>query len=723
MRKIREKTVNEWGIDNNSIIEYLKEQAKTKTYKKRGRDERYYNLPCSFDIETSSVRQYDGVNVDKSTDYGRKLAFMYIWQFAIRDFVIIGRTWEQFKEFIRALENVFNLSYNNILVIYVHNLGFEFQFMRKYFEWDDVFAKEQRNPIYARTSNGIEFRDSLILSGLSLEKTAENLFKHKIEKLVGDLDYTKTRTSITPLTDEELGYCINDVLIITAYIDECIEEFKNITNIPLTNTGRVRKLFKQNCLYTKSGAGTYQNAAYMRKIAKCTLTAKQYEGCRRAFMGGFTHANYQKSFLTWENVSSYDFTSSYPAVMCSERFPMSAPKEKKIQTLKDLEFYCWKYCCIFDIYYKNIRMKSNQYESPISVSKCVFESGAKKQTNNGRLMSCDGWCKITITNIDYKVFKAFYDYDEIKIGEFYYYYQDYLPKEFIETLLDLYAIKTELKGVKGKEEEYQKGKGMLNSAYGMAVMSIDHENIEYNNEMGWSEEAGDLEADLDEYNNKKGRFLYYPWGVFITAYARRNLFTAIYELKDDFIYADTDSVKFTNREKHLEYFEKYNKGIYAKLEAMCKHYGFNIERVKPKTIKGKEKLLGEWDFEGTYKRFKTLGAKRYIVEKENGDIEITASGIRKAGKSWIANNEDPFRVFEDNLTLDAEHSGVLMHSYIDEEGTTAKLSGIVRDYNGVEYEVHEQSTTHLEKSEYSISIADEYLRLCSNYGLFNLFNM
>lgn len=723
MRSTNNTKVYEMGIDNETIMNYLIEQSHTKQYKKRGRDEKYYNIPASFDIETSSIRVYDGVNIDKHTDYGRKCAFMYIWQFAIRDFVIIGRTWQEFKEFVGMLKDAFKLDSSNYLVVYVHNLGFEFQFIRNHFEWDDVFAKEQRNPIYARTTEGLEFRDSLILSGLSLEKTAENLFRHKIRKLVGDLDYTQTRTPKTPITDEELGYCINDVLIITAYIDECIEEFKNITNIPLTNTGRVRKLFKQNCLYNKNGSGTYQNRAYMRKIERCTLTAKQYEACRRAFMGGFTHANYQKSFLTHENVSSYDFTSSYPAVMCSEMFPMAAPKERKIEKMSDLEFYCWNYCCIFDIYYKNIRMKSNQYESPISVSKCQFEDGAKRKTNNGRLMSCDGWCKITITNIDYKVFKAFYDYDEIKIGEFYYFYKDYLPKEFIETLLDLYEIKTSLKGVEEKREEYQKGKGMLNSSYGMAVMAIDHNNVLYDNETGWNEEGGNLEADLKEYNEKKGRFLYYPWGVFITAYARRNLFTAIYELKDDFIYADTDSVKFTNREAHLEYFRKYDENILKKLSAMCSKYNIDIERIRPKTIKGVAKMLGEWDYEGTYKRFKTLGAKRYIVEDENGEIEITASGIRKPGKEWIAGNEDPFSIFDDNLTLDAGHSGVLMHTYIDQECTTAILKTTARDYLGNECEVEELSSTHLEKSDFSISVADEYLRLCSQYGLFNLLKM
>ena len=80
------------------------------------------------------------------------------------------------------------------------------------------------------------------------------------------------------------------------------------------------------------------------------------------------------------------------------------------------------------------------------------------------------------------------------------------------------------------------------------------------------------EEMLQKYNESKNRFLFYPWGVFVTAYARRNLFTAIYEAKDDYIYSDTDSIKLKNADFHKKYFDTYNNVVYNKLKAACKHH-------------------------------------------------------------------------------------------------------------------------------------------------------
>lgn len=51
-------------------------------------------------------------------------------------------------------------------------------------------------------------------------KMGEDLQKYKVEKKVGDLDYNLVRTSSTPLTEQELGYCENDIRVVIAYIQE-----------------------------------------------------------------------------------------------------------------------------------------------------------------------------------------------------------------------------------------------------------------------------------------------------------------------------------------------------------------------------------------------------------------------------------------------------------------------------------------------------------------------
>ena len=188
----------------------------------------YYNVPAAFDIEVSSFYQD-----------GEKRACMYVWQFGILNWVTYGRTWDEYKAFIQVLSTILNLSSQKRLVVYIHNFAYEFQFMRKRFMWDKLFFLEERKPVYGIVG-GIEYRCSLKLSSKSLMKVGEDLQKYKVKKKMGDLDYSLIRTSKTPLTETELGYCEADIRVLLAYIQEKIETDKNVSLIPLTNTGYVR---------------------------------------------------------------------------------------------------------------------------------------------------------------------------------------------------------------------------------------------------------------------------------------------------------------------------------------------------------------------------------------------------------------------------------------------------------------------------------------------------
>ena len=131
---------------------------------------------------------------------------MYIWQLAINGRVVIGREWSEFLCAVNTIVERLELYKNKRIIIYVHNLAFEFQFIRKMFEWQKVFAIDNRKPIYAITKQGVEFRCSYILTNYSLAKLGEQLHKYKVSKLVGDLDYNLIRTPKTPLTEKEMQY-------------------------------------------------------------------------------------------------------------------------------------------------------------------------------------------------------------------------------------------------------------------------------------------------------------------------------------------------------------------------------------------------------------------------------------------------------------------------------------------------------------------------------------
>ena len=130
-----------------------------------------YNIPAAFDIETTSWEVKD-----------TKLAAMYIWQFGIDDLVTYGRTWDEFLDFLDEIKKIFNLSENLRLRVYVHNLAYEWQFIRKMIKWKTVFLVDTRKPVYALSDYDIEFRCSLLLSGgKSLAAVAKDLMNVKIK--------------------------------------------------------------------------------------------------------------------------------------------------------------------------------------------------------------------------------------------------------------------------------------------------------------------------------------------------------------------------------------------------------------------------------------------------------------------------------------------------------------------------------------------------------------
>jgi len=581
--------------------------------------------------------------------------------------------------------------------------------MRKYFQWDNVFAVDERKPIRALCSLGIEFRDSYILSGYSLAKLAENLVSHKIKKLYGDLDYSLIRTHETDLSDKELEYCNNDVEIILDYINEQIQQYGDITKIPMTNTGRVRKFVREKCYFTdkshkKASRGKFQR--YNELMQELTLTDTEYIMLKRCFMGGFTHASMLYSGELLHNVASIDFTSSYPAVMLSEKFPMSKPIPVD---LKQEDF--WEllksddYSMMFDVKFYGLHSKLS-FETYLSESKCSIKENAV--INNGRIFSAD-LVQTTMTSVDFKIMQQCYNWERVEVANVYKFYMQYLPKAILMSILELYGNKTTLKGVDGKEVEYLLSKGMLNSVYGMCVTDIVRNTIEYND--SWNVEKFTKETmkeQIEKYNESKTRFLYYPWGVWVTAYARKNLWTGILNIGIDYIYSDTDSIKLLNYEKHKPFIEWYNKDIERKLKEMCEFRKIDFNLMKPKTIKGVEKLIGVWDFEGIYDNFKTLGAKRYLVS-EKGKLHLTVAGLSKQnGVDYmlkICNNdiEKVFEIFNDDLYIPDSETGKNTHTYIDEE-----ITATITDYQGNTSEITSLSSVHLSPCEFTLSISKQY---------------
>lgn len=410
-------------------------------------------MPNAFDIETTSM------TIDK-----KDRAWMYIWQFGLNGQVIYGRTWDEFEKLMYMLRDQFELNENRRLVVYVHNLGYEFEFIRKRFEWFKVFSVDERSPVYAITSFGVEFRCSYILTGKSLDKVGQDLMKYKVKKLNGYLDYYSIRTSDTELTADELAYCVNDVKVVMALIQEKIETDGSIIQIPLTKTGYVRKYVRNNCIHSSNNhkKGDKKFHEYRKIMNRMPLTADRYRLLKKAFQGGFTHANSFWVDKTLENIHSFDFSSSYPFVLLSRKFPMNAGEEIRIHSAEEFEENIQAYCCLMVIELFDVIPKLS-YDHPLSASKC--EDLQEWSEDNGRIIKAKH-LKITITEQDYFTYREFYEWSEMRIHRFIRYERDYLPTDFVKSIVKLYLDKTMLKGVKGREVDYALSKELLNSCYG-----------------------------------------------------------------------------------------------------------------------------------------------------------------------------------------------------------------------------------------------------------------
>lgn len=687
-------------------IDVLLEEVK---FIKNNKQVEYANIPCVIDIETSSF--YED---------GNKRAIMYAFVFGINGKCIIGRTYDELIDLLTRTSEFYGLHKKRRMIFYVHNLAFEFQFFRKWLSWEDVFGIEERKVVYALMNIGIELRCSYVLSGYSLDHVGKNLTKYKVKKKVGDLDYSKIRHSKTLLDNKELGYILNDGLVVMAYIQEEIEQHHdNICYIPLTKTGKVRDYVRKMCLYGgKHHGDKVKFLKYHQLMMNLQIASLQeYMQLKRAFSGGFTHANSLFVGKVVDDVTSYDFTSSYPAVMIMEQYPMGEGHLEEVHSKEELLHYFDIYCCLVDITFINIESKVI-FEHYISESKC--SNLIHPRTDNGRIVEADE-LTITITEQDYFIIEKMYTWSRMKIKNLRCYHKGYLPHNFVYSILKLYEKKTTLKGVEDMIVEYMQSKENINACYGMCVTDICRENLEYNDIIDYEEHGGwnttecDYQKSIEKYNKSKRRFLSFAWGVWVTAYARRNLFSGILECKADYIYADTDSVKIRNVNRHKDYFKRYNDVVIRKLQRAMEYHGLSMDLVEPKTIKGEKKTLGVWDYDGHYQKFKTLGAKRYMVKVDDpikyGDelipYSLTISGLSKfvaIPYLYHKYGDGILDAFDDGMFIPRDYTGKMIHTYIDFE-----QSGYVKDYNGVICKYEERSSIHLENCEYELSLASDFV--------------
>ena len=622
-----------------------------------GKKKKVDNNIYTFDIETTSYlilngKIYDSNSYENFTDSEKeeceKHSLMYIWMFGINDSVYYGRTWNELIDFMGMIEKYVPDKKH----LYIHNLSFEFQFMKSVFNFQDVFARVSRKVIKCKMMEfNFDLHCSYMLSNVSLDKVAE-VYKIPVKKLVGNLDYNILRCPLTTLSERELAYCENDILVLYYYIKLELETYLRIDKIPMTSTGKVRRELMERI---------YKDYTYKRQTRNAiNYVPRIYQLLNFAYAGGYTHANYLYTDEIINDVDSYDFTSSYPYCLVCFKYPSTRFKKCHIKSVKEMHD---NFAYLLRVKFYNIECR--YFNHFISYSKCL--NIVNGRYDNGRVIKADE-LEIVLTDVDFKFILKTYNCS-YKILESYFSLYNFLPKLFIDYVLEKYINKTQLKDVDGKEVEYALEKSKLNSLYGMSVTSTVKDKVIYDNKLGWSEvPLTDDEIEVALYKECKKGFFSFSTGVWCTSWARLNLLENVRLLDDHALYMDTDSIKLLKGyDKGV--IDEYNKNVIERIKNVSKILNIPINNFSPCDIYGNKHTIGLFDSETknnrkyTYDRFVTQGSKKYAVETD-GKIKITVAGVpKKKGSSALKRLED----FKDDFVFKASETGKQTLYYIEEQ--------------------------------------------------------
>ena len=284
-------------------------------------------------------------------------------------------------------------------------------------------------------------------------------------------------------------------------------------------------------------------------------------------------------------------------------------------------------------------------------------------------MLCADYLETTLTDIDFEIINRRYKYDNFVIIQLFSSRYKKLPSMLRDVIMNYYRNKTVLKGAEEGTDDYlfyMKNKELLNACYGMMAQDPAKDDIKLVNGE-YIHEDRPLYELLNEYY--RTAFLSYAWGVWCTANSRKRLADGIDcitrngEEPMNFVYSDTDSIKYIGNPD----IEELNSRLQ---EDAIKNEAYATDR------NGEVHFMGVFEDEGykTPNRFKTMGAKKYVLEDSKGKLHITIAGVNKAkgGEELgtIENFKDGFvfrkaggteSIYNDNVDMDIRIDGNMLH--------------------------------------------------------------
>ena len=646
------------------IIAYTGDEVKLPclTFKSLQRNHKYRYYAKQFmclDTETSHIDQTTG----------------WIYQWAIKwcDRYIYGRTPTQLMDFFDRVAEYYQLDDDNRIIIYVHNLQYDFTYLKRYLLKYDPRATVlaiDNHAVLTVDVLGFRFICSYKLTNMSLE-VLSNAHSKKYVKAVGEIDYTLVRYQDTPLSaDSDWFYQFSDVAAqmdgVTEYL--AMNGFDFAADAPFTSTGFVRNVCRK---------ASKLDERWRIEFERSALNLEQYRLCRQAFMGGITICSYEHTgeLITGVDLGHDDFTSSYPARQMCDYMPVGQPMDYgDLESKEELENLLNEYCCVFLLTLDDVHIKSGVTAPYIPRSKCIHIEDELKV--NGKVVFAKT-LTIAVTEMDYKWIKRQYDAAHTRVENMLCFTRGEMPQWLKKEIMYYFKNKCELKY--SDPVLYAKSKNILNGIYGMTATSIIREMFKMDSEGIISKyiyEDTDIQDEkaLKKYYKSYNSFLEYQHALWTTAHARDALMHMISEVVgyENFLYCDTDSVFYIKTPENVARMEEYREQCRQK----AREHGAFVG----------DKYLGEPTPEPPITAFKGLHAKCYAMI-EDCELSVTIAGIPKKSTKWIngkrvekTNAEELGKL--DNLEdgFKFKHCGGTRCIYNEHEITTKMIRGHMTEY-------------------------------------------
>ena len=392
--------------------------------------------------------------------------------------------------------------------------------------------------------------------------------------------YNMKKAEIIAMTGEE-----DETLAMCIAIDEYVN-VKGMTGVTIgANTFKCFKL----CNYSDKNDPTNKYVEFRFRKDFPLLTVDQHDFIMESFQGGICHFNkdYQGVEIK-ETGIQIDVNSMYPAIMKNEHLPFGEPVEYQGRFVLDSNHDKF----FQKVTIRNLKLKDGKIPT------------IKKRNNEEGYYTEAEELTTVFSDVDLELLDRMYTYDSIEYicgikfkshnGKF---------KKYIQILEDMKV------NAKNKMERTF-AKQLLNNLYGKLATRTNRHVWKYLKPNRFCTEV-DRCPDLYAPTVKDGKAVYAAAGAYITSLARKKLIDAIEANEENFIYSDTDSIYMLGN----------------------KSEGVELD----------ENKFGAWKEEFSFKRMYIIGKKQYIVEKDNGELKITASGMVKEALKQITKFEQ-FRI-------------------------------------------------------------------------------